>query len=56
MVKNDPVMMIFGVSNSLGELIPVVKYEQNQIIFEILDIDNFAICKIQQPNFLYVYI
>ena len=56
MVKNDPVMMVFGVSNSFGELISVVKYEQNRIIFEILDIDNFAICKIQQPNFLHVHI
>ena len=56
MVKNAPIMLIFGVSNSFGESISHVKYEQNRSIFEILGIDNFAICKNPLPNFLYVHI
>ena len=56
MFKNDSIKLIFGVSKFFGELISVVKYEQNRSIFEILDIDNFAICKIHLPNFFYVFI
>ena len=56
MVKNAPIMLIIGVSNSFGESISHVKYEQNRSIFEILGIDNFAICKNHLPNFLYVHI
>ena len=46
MVKNAPITLTFGVSNSFGKSITHVKYEQNQSIFEILGIDNFAICKV----------
>ena len=56
MAKNALIMLIFGVSNSFGESISHVKYEENRSIFEILGIANFAICKIQRPNFLYVHI
>ena len=51
MVKNALIMLIFGVSNSFGESISLIKYEQNQSIFEILAIDNFAIFKKQLPHF-----
>ena len=56
MVKNALIVLILGVSNSFGESISLIKYEQNQSIFEILGIDNFAICKNHLPNFLYVHI
>ena len=56
MAENALIMLIFGASNFFGESISLVKYEQNQSIFEILGSDNFAICKKHLPNFLYVHI
>ena len=55
-VQNSPILLFLDMSNSLGELISHIKYEQNLCIFEILCIDNFAICKIQCPIFLYIHI
>ena len=43
MVKNAPILLIFGVSNSFGELIFHTKYEQNRSIFD--NVQKFG------PNF-----
>ena len=40
LVKNAPIWLKFGVSNSFGELISHTKYEQNRSIFD--DVQNFG--------------
>ena len=40
MVKNDPILLIFGVLNSFLELFLHTKYEQNWTIFELFQ--NFG--------------
>ena len=50
MVENALIMLTFGLINSFGESITQVKYEQNWI-FDILGIDNFAIMEKPPPKF-----
>ena len=40
LVKNAPIWLKFGVSNSIGELISHTKYEQNRSIFD--NVQNFG--------------